>query len=317
MKRILCAVLAALLLTACTHGNRSDATQTMASTKSSVSEPKSSSEVSELEKPQSDSLPDKVEVGANSAGASDAGSSGGEMSSEAEPLTVRITIPEGYTLAKIGLLLEEKELCTFDEFMTAAAGDFSEFPLIAARQPNPQRCFALEGYLFPDTYEVYAEETPDAILRRMLSHTESQITTAMRGQIEASGFTVDEIITLASIIEKEAFGAKEMPNISSVLHNRLDADMRLQCDVTIKYVEGAIKPFITGDVNRYNADYNTYKCDGLPAGPICNPGLAAIKAAIEPANTEYYFFLTDKDSNYLYAKTLEEHNVNVKDAGLE
>ena len=236
--------------------------------------------------------------------------------SESAPLTMRFTLPEGSTLAKLGLILEDKGVCTAEELIQAAAGDFSEFPLIAAQKPDKGRCFDLEGYLFPDTYEIYNGETPDAILRRMLAHTEQVITPAMREQIAASGYTVHEILAMASIIEKEAFGAKEMPNISSVLHNRLETGMRLQCDVTIKYVEGAIKPFITGDINRYNASYNTYKCSVLPAGPICNPGLAAIKAAIAPADTPYLFFLTDSEQNYLYAETFEAHQENEKKAGL-
>lgn len=92
--------------------------------------------------------------------------------------------------------------------------------------------------------------------------------------------------------------------------------MKLQCDVTINYVEGAIKPFIDGDKDRFNSLYNTYKCPALPAGPICNPGLDAIKAAISPADTDYLFFLTDKNKNFLYAATYEVHLENIKTAGI-
>lgn len=234
------------------------------------------------------------------------------------PLTQIITIPEGYTLARIGLLLEQKGICTADEFIAASQnGDFSEFPLVAQQRSNSGRCFELEGYLFPDTYEIYSSDPPDAIIRKILTHTEQKMSAGLRTKIQESGYSVDEIITLASIIEKEAFGHDQMPYISSVLHNRLDEGMKLQCDVTINYVEGAIKPFISGDKNRYNNTYNTYKCDGLPAGAICNPGLDAIKAALNPADTDYFYFITDANQNYYYAETWEEHLENLEKAGIK
>ncbi|MEG2429885.1 MAG: endolytic transglycosylase MltG, partial [Oscillospiraceae bacterium] len=101
-------------------------------------------------------------------------------------------------------------------------------------------------------------------------------------------------------------------NVSSVLFNRLKAKMKLQCDPTITYVEGAIKPFITGDKNRFNTAYNTYKCPALPAGPICNPGLSAILAALNPAKTDFLYFAMDKNNTHYYAKTLAQHNENCK-----
>ena len=250
------------------------------------------------------------------AGASEESMASQQSSSE-EPLTMSVTIPEGYTLARIGMLLEENGICTADEFINASqTGDFSEFPLVAQQAENPNRCFKLEGLLFPATYEIYTGDGPDAIIRRMLAHTEKKIDDTLRAQIKESGFTVDEIITMASIIEKEAFGSEEMPKISSVLHNRLSDKMKLQCDVTITYVEGAIKPFITGDINRYNKYYNTYKCVALPAGAICNPSLDAIKAAVNPAQTNYLYFVTDKNNNYYYAATWEEHQQNLVTAGV-
>lgn len=230
-----------------------------------------------------------------------------------QPVTLSITVPEGFTLPRIGMLLEEKGICTPEEFIQAAQeGDFSEFPLAAAQEPDPNRCFALEGYLFPDTYEIYFTATPDEIIRRMLSHTEAKITPDLRAKVEQSGYTMDQILALASIIEKEAFGHEQMPYISSVLHNRLNNGIRLQCDVTIVYVEGAIKPFIIGDKNRYNSFYNTYKRDGVPPGAICNPGLDAIRAALNPADTDYFYFVTDAQKKYYYAATYEEHLANIE-----
>lgn len=246
-------------------------------------------------------------------------SSGGDSAASvplASPMS--ITIPEGWTLPRIGMMLEEQGLCTEMEFIAATnTGDFSSYPLVAAQQADPNRCFKLEGYLFPDTYEIYSTDPPEVIIRKILDHTEQTITADMRAQIEQSGYNVDEILTLASIIEKEAFGHEEMPRISSVLHNRLDDGMQLQCDVTINYVEGAIKPFIEGDKDRYNDYYNTYKCPALPAGAICNPGIDAIRAALNPADTDFYYFVTDSEKKYYYASTYSEHQENVRAAGLD
>lgn len=253
-----------------------------------------------------------------SGSSAEAGSEPPQEEASSAPLTQRLSIPEGYTLARVGMTLEEMGICTVQEFIAAAQeGDFSEFPLIAAQEYNENRCFRLEGYLFPDTYEIYTKDSPDAILRRILANTERRISADLREQITGSGYTVDEIITLASIIEKEAFGHAPMADISSAIHNRLDIGMRLQCDVTIIYVEGAIKPFITGDKDRYNEHYNTYKCRALPAGAICNPSLAAIQAALAPSDTDYLFFVTDKDKNYYFNATWAAHDKKVGELGLK
>ncbi|MDR2932670.1 MAG: endolytic transglycosylase MltG [Oscillospiraceae bacterium] len=229
-----------------------------------------------------------------------------------ERTVVTLTVPEGYTLPRIGMTLEDMGVCTAEAFIDAAQnGDFSMYSLVAAQKEDPDRCFKLEGYLFPATYEMYSDEPPETIIHRMLSHLEKTVSAEIRDMVDASGYTFDEVLTLASIIEKEAFGYQYMPDISSVLHNRLDTGMRLQCDVTINYVEGAIKPFITGDTERYNEHYNTYKCAGIPSGAICNPGLDAILAAVSPGETDYLYFVTDKDKNYHFSATWEDHEANV------
>ncbi len=234
----------------------------------------------------------------------------------AQPPTVRLTVPEGYTLARIGMTLEEEGVCTAAEFIGAAqALDVSGYPLLAQRAEHSGRAFALEGYLFPDTYEIYTSDTPEAILERMLRRTEQMFTPELRLLAGQSGYTADEILTLASIIEKEAMGRPQMAMISSVLHNRLNEGMPLQCDVTYIYVEGAIKPFIEGG-ERFAEYYDTYICPALPAGAICNPGLDAIHAALGPAESDYFFFVTDADANYYYAGTYEEHLQNIEKAGL-
>ena len=224
-----------------------------------------------------------------------------------------LTINNGDTLAKIATVLEETGVCTVSQFIDAAQeGDFSEFPLVAAQIPNQNRCFVLEGYLFPGDYSIYPGDTPDGIIRRILSNTEQQITEELRKAIEDSGYTADEIITIASLIEKEAMrNPVYMREVSSVLHNRLNLGMQLQLCETIDYVEDWIKPFITGDINRYNEHYNAYKCPSLPAGAICNPGIDAIRAAVDPASTDYLFYLWDKDNNYHFEASYDKHSANV------
>lgn len=302
MKKTLALVLLLLLLVGCTA----------ASPASDVSS-----------QPVSASIPPAVVVStlppsaaSASAPAASGSSASGAASASSVPRTFRLTIPEGYTLARIALTLEKEGVCTSAEFIAAAqAFDAGAYSLPAAQAQSEQRCFKLEGYLFPDTYELYTDTTPEAVIKNMLNNMEKRMDEGLRGQIAQSGFTVDEILTLASMIEKEAKGEGEMNNISSVFHNRLAIGQKLESDVTITYVEGAIKPFIDGDIDRYNVYYNTYKCPALPAGAICNPGLAAIKAALNPADTNYLFFVTDQGGNFYYATTYEEHQENIIKAG--
>lgn len=304
------------MFTGCGGGEESSSPP---SRSSSVSEPEPESLPASEPEPEPESLPDSESQSAPEE-APDAVTEAAPTASEsAEPemRELTLTIPEGYTLARVGMVLEEEGVCTAEEFIAAAQADtFGGFPLVAQQAYDENRCFRLEGYLFPDTYHIYSTESPDAIIRRILEHTHQKLDANLLARIEKSGYTVDEILTLASIIEKEAFGHNQMPYISSVLHNRLDAGMQLQCDVTITYVEGAIKPFISGDINRYNEHYNTYKCPALPAGAICNPGLSAIQAAVSPADTDYLYFVTDADKNYYYASEYDDHLDNVEKAGL-
>ncbi|NLJ16682.1 MAG: endolytic transglycosylase MltG [Clostridiales bacterium] len=231
---------------------------------------------------------------------------------------VKVTIPEGYSFSQIADLMEQKGVCSKKSLLsTAQTYDFSYYPLIAQIPDNQNRFLKLEGYLFPDTYEFYKNEKPENVLGKLIRTAEAKITQSIRTKAEKMGFSVDEIIILASIIEKEAGKSSEMKNISSVLHNRLKIERKLECDATINYVELYIKPNLTGDENRYNSYYNTYKCDALPSGAICNPSLTAINAALNPADTDYLFFVSDKNGNYYYANNGTDHKENVIKAGLE
>lgn len=286
MKKILCCLLAAAFLTACGSTGKKPISESISLTDSDVSQ--------------------YVVV-----------PSSGTQSSPQSRQSIQLVVPEGFTLAKIGLTLEEKGVCTASDFIAATQEmDTSGYDFIAQRPADVNRCFSLEGYLFPATYEIQPGSDAGQVIQQMLNATSQRLMPELRQQIADSGYTIDQVLTLASIIEKEAFGLESMGLISSVLHNRLAAGMPLQTDVTIKYVEGAIKPFITGDIDRYNSHYNTYKCPALPAGPICNPGMAAIQAALNPTPSDYYYFLTDAQGQYHWAATLEEHNANRQATGV-
>lgn len=233
--------------------------------------------------------------------------------------TVTVMFPEGSTVSQIALLLEENGVCSASDFMAEADNPLN-LEGFSFEIPNPdERSFLLEGYLFPDTYEFYKNESASSAIRRFLKNTESKLTEEIRTECDKLGFTLDEILTLASIIQEEAGNPAEMDKVSSVLHNRLQSKKypRLQCDVATFYLRDYVKPYI--DEARYEeltALYNTYKCDGLPAGPITNSGIDAVKAALFPEKTDWYYFVTDSDGVYYYAETWSDHLENCENAGL-
>ena len=175
-----------------------------------------------------------------------------------------------------------------------------------------KRKYVLEGYLAPDTYEVYTNATEDEIIRKLLSQTEAVFDVSDQERAEAMGMTMDQVLTLASLIEKEA-GAGDFARVSAVFHNRLRAGMKLQSDVTIHYVTGVRKMALTEADLALASPYNTYQNTGLPVGPICNPSRDAIRAALYPdetyvAENYLYFCAKNPESGELYfSRTLAEH----------
>ena len=175
-----------------------------------------------------------------------------------------------------------------------------------------QRKYVLEGYLAPDTYEVYVNATEEEIIRKMLSQTEAVFPEEAQERAKALGMTMDQVLTLASLIEKEA-GTGDFARVSAVFHNRLKAGMKLESDVTIHYITGVRKMALEGEDLSANSPYNTYVYKGLPVGPVCNPSPAAIRAALYPDETyvrEKYLYFCAKDpaSGELYfSRTLAEH----------
>lgn len=220
----------------------------------------------------------------------------------------KVTIPEGYSVAQVFKLLVNKGVCASEKALFAAAqdSDFTSYDCIANQLPKENRCFTLEGYLYPDTYEFYGNSNPVDVIKKILTNTDKKLTKKYYAKAEELGYSLDEILTIASIIEKETGKDEERANIAAVIYNRLNIQKKLELDCTINYIERYVKPYIAGDINRYNKYYNTYKCKALPDGPITNPGKKAIEAALYPAETEYFYFCSDKDGNYYYFVTYEE-----------
>lgn len=229
--------------------------------------------------------------------------------------TVQIVIPEGLNAQQIAAILAEKQLCTEDEFINALQNETYDYPFLKDIDfEDPLRYLKLEGYLFPDSYDFAPDATPKQIVDKMLETFDKRLTDAnLYEKIENSGFTLDEIITLASIIQMECSYTDDMPLVSSVFHNRLAEGSplpKLQSDVTVLYVNNYMVKRIENNQPMYDA-YDTYTTEGLTEGPITNPGIEAIEAAVSPSQSEYYYFVTDINLKFYYAKTFAEHQQNV------
>ena len=241
--------------------------------------------------------------------------------------TVTVTFPEGLSIVRIADKLEKNGVCSAAEFISACNTPQEGIEIDNA----DDRVFLLEGYIFPDTYEFYLDSDVESVIGKFIENYKTKITDEIKAQAEAMGFTVDELLTLASIIQKECDeDISECANVSSVFHNRLkrsDFPM-LQSDPTTFYITdvlGEYLGYVKGQnltnqnerIQNYMNFYSTYYCNGLPAGPICNPGMKAIRAALNPADTDYVFFLTDESGkDFYYASTIEQHNENGRKAGL-
>ncbi len=233
--------------------------------------------------------------------------------------TIWFTIPEGYTVTDIAARLEEKGLAEKDPFLDFAAeppADLIEaFPFLQ-EAGDPDIDYQLEGYLFPDTYEVYSDADWRDIVELMLRRTERVIIEEYRQRMEEKDLSFHEIMTIASLIEKEARVDHERAIISGVIYNRLAIDQLLQIDATIQYILGETREFLTYDDLEVESPYNTYQNAGLPPGPIAAPGEASIKAALYPEDTDYYYYnyKYDDSGEHFFSHTYEEHMENVRRA---
>ena len=257
------------------------------------------------------------------------------LSQYAKAETVRVTIPEGTTAIAIAQKMEAAGLCTAEEFLKEAnEGDFSTYTFwqyIPEDKDAPNRFMKCEGYLFPETYEFLKNDTVHNYVATFYAQFDAQFTAEMYAALKKQGMTLPELVTLASFVQEEA-GNSQDSNVAQVFRNRLaegspyprlqsNTSSHVQSDADNNYLWNWVAPYYGGwdDIpENILAAYDTYSCIGLPAGPISNPGLAAIKAALEPQPDEEaknaYFFVTDLKGNYYYAHTLAEHNANCKTA---
>ncbi len=229
---------------------------------------------------------------------------------KASPSTVRVTIPEGLRLEELAeRLVAAHVVSDAQEFVRAARAGNVNSPLVKSLSPDT----SLEGYLFPDTYDFEENSSPLTVVRTMVANLERKL--GGMPQI-AGGLPLHDAIILASIVEREARVPDERPVIASVYLNRLRAGMRLQADPTVQYALGVPgnwwKHELTLADLQMGSPYNTYLNAGLPPGPICNPGLASIEAVLFPADTDYLYFVAKGDGTHAFARTLEEHEGNVR-----
>ena len=246
--------------------------------------------------------------------------------------TVTVTFPEGIPALRFAQLMEENGLCTQQEFLDCANGvdgsDFSQYSFWNEIPDNPNLFMRCEGYLFPNTYEFFKDDTVYNYVSTFYAEFDKKFSEGLRSRAAELGMTLEEALTLASFVQEEA-GNAESARVSAVFHNRLAENSpfpRLESNVSSyvqnpddnNYIYNWIAPYYGGwdniPENIYNA-YETYSLTGLPAGPVSNPGLDAIQAALYPDENfladKYYFFVTDKNGKYYYAKTVSEHQRNV------
>ncbi|MGN1416027.1 MAG: endolytic transglycosylase MltG [Oscillospiraceae bacterium] len=238
---------------------------------------------------------------------------------EEERESVDITFPEGITVCDAAALLEENGVCDADRFIYIFNSSSFGFDFEKLVTTSSEKFMKMEGYLFPDTYTFYKDEEPEVVAKKFYRNFENKLTPDYYGRMEDLGLSLEETITLASMVQAEAQSFSDMKKISSVFQNRLKSKdfPRLESDPTTKYVNNVIKPNIEIPDEKMFTAYDTYKGEGLPPGPICNPGLDAISAVLYPADTDYYFFCADLDTGEVfYAETLEEHEENLVKANL-
>lgn len=233
---------------------------------------------------------------------------------------VNITFPEGIRLIDAARKLEDAGVCGADEFIRVFNSTTFGFDFEKQVKSSSKKFYKMEGYFFPDTYQFYLEEDPKNVAKKVCKNFEYKVTPDMYGRMEDLGMTLDETITLASIVQAEASSSIDMKLVSSVFHNRLnnpDQFPLLQSDPTTNYVEEVIKPNLEIYSQSMCDAYDTYKGGGLPPGAICNPGIEAIQAVLYPRETDYYYFCSDLDTGeFFFATTLEEHEANLVKAHL-
>lgn len=261
------------------------------------------------------------------------------LASKNELITVEVTIIEGMTAYDVGKLLEESCVCRAADFLKFYRDRMNVYDFELRLSEDPHKFNQMEGYLFPDKYEFYVnnklknhpdeetDTTKDAEIaaKKIYSNFNSKITKTMYKRMHEMGLTLNELITLASIVQSEVNNVEDMKTVASVFLNRLKTGgefSKLQSDVTVFYVQNCIEPYykdygLSTSLSVISNSYDTYECDGIPAGPICNPGMDAIGAVLDAYTTDYYYFCSNEETGEtFYGRTLEEHEANLVKAGL-
>jgi UPF0755 protein len=220
-------------------------------------------------------------------------------------INYEVLVPPGANLYDVAEQIEEKKLATAEGFLTAAAS-----PAVLERLEIPGE--SVEGYLFPDKYTFVKPVTPEEILESMVREFRRNVPPDAEKQAKEAGLSLHQAVTIASIIEKETSVEEEKPIVSAVIRRRLALGMPLQMDPTVIYGAKRFDGTVTRKDLRTAGPYNTYLNRGLPPGPIANPGLAALVAALNPSNAEYLYFVSKNDGTHAFSRTLSEHNLAVE-----
>jgi len=214
-----------------------------------------------------------------------------------------VTILEGWTVKQIASYLEESGLTTADEFLSCVKTCEFKFDFLPKN--------SLEGYLYPDTYFINSATFDNKVfIQRLINTLNNKLTAADWNAVEKSGHTFSEILTMASIVEREERNSNERSIVAGILWNRFNAGQGLGADATVLYALGRTKGGLTYDELQIDSPYNTRKYKGLPPTPICNPSISSIRAALYPEKTDYWYYLHDSDGKIHYAKTNDQHNEN-------
>ncbi|WP_348980963.1 endolytic transglycosylase MltG [Desulfosporosinus sp. BG] len=220
-----------------------------------------------------------------------------------------VTIPEGYNTEQIISLLVQKGIGSQEEFTKVITDDTFPYPFL---QGAPKGIHRLEGYLFPDTYYINLKSKPHVVIDIFLQQFAKELTPEVQKQLVSMKLSISDWVTLGSLIEKEAVKATDRPLIASVLMNRLKINQPLQVDATIQFILGTPKPKLYNKDLQIPSPYNTYLHQGLPPGPIANPGEASLQAVLHPAQTDFLYYVAKKDGYHAFAKTYAEHLRNIK-----
>ncbi len=217
-----------------------------------------------------------------------------------------ITVIEGWTLQEIALYLEKEGISPREVFLESLKNIATERYSFLAGKKTP----SLEGYLFPDTYRIFEDSTPEEVIGKMLDNFDRKYTVSMRKDTRSENRSIHDIVTIASILEGEVQTDEDRAMVAGIFYRRLAKGMPLQSDATVNYVTGKSRTQPSFDDLEVDSRYNTYKYKGLPPGPIGNPGLSSLMAAIYPKKNEYLFFLTTREGKVIYSKDYEEHLTN-------